>query len=82
MVELYLFTCSCILIYLTLSSALLQAAVHRGFWRRAAAIPIESIFEVACRKGKRLVLCGCALPDCSRREGMHRTNLPASITKM
>lgn len=37
-------------------------AVHHGFLRRADAIPIEALFAEACRRGKRLVVCGCADP--------------------
>ncbi len=46
----------CILV----SQALLQAvpAAHRGFLMRARAVPIESIYEQACRQKRRLVLSG------------------------
>jgi len=33
-------------------------AAHRGFLNRARAIPIDALYEEACRRGKRLVLCG------------------------
>jgi hypothetical protein len=38
-------------------------AAHRGFLMRARTVPIESIYEHACRQKKRLVLSGnIALP--------------------
>lgn len=33
-------------------------AAHRGFLSRARAIPIDSLYAEAARRGKRLVLCG------------------------
>eukprot|EP00887_Chlorella_sp_A99_P005865 scaffold1.g5865.t1 len=36
-------------------------AAHRGFVQRARIIPIESLYAEACRRGKRLVLCGHSL---------------------
>ena len=37
-----------------------QAApsAHRGFLNRARAVPIESLYDMACRQGRRLVLTG------------------------
>jgi hypothetical protein len=37
-----------------------QAApsAHRGFLNRARAVPIESLYHLACRRGRRLVLTG------------------------
>jgi len=38
----------------------LQAApsAHRGFLNRARSVPIESLYHLACRRGRRLVLTG------------------------
>ena len=40
-----------------------QAApsAHRGFLNRARAVPVESLYDMACRQGRRLVLTGAAL---------------------
>ncbi len=37
-----------------------QAApsAHRGFLNRARSVPIESLYHLACRRGRRLVLTG------------------------
>ncbi len=39
--------------------ALQAPAAHRGFWQRTNAVPIESIYELACSRSKRLVITGC-----------------------
>ena len=35
-------------------------AAHRGFLARARSVPIEALYEHACRQGRRLVLSGAA----------------------
>ena len=42
------------------SNAFLQAvpAAHRGFLLRARQVPIEAMYEHACRQKRRLVLSG------------------------
>jgi hypothetical protein len=48
------------------SWGLLQAApaAHRGFLTRARGVPIEALYEHACRQGRRLVLSGPRPPPC------------------
>lgn len=43
---------------MTMVICLQAPAAHRGFWQRTKAVPIESLFELACSRQKRLVITG------------------------
>ena len=52
---------------LSVVHAMAQAvpAAHRGFLTRARGVPIESLYEQACRQKRRLVLSGaCSWSSC------------------
>ncbi|KAK9832529.1 hypothetical protein WJX81_006107 [Elliptochloris bilobata] len=41
--------------------AVAAPSAHRGFLNRARSVPIESLYDMACRQGRRLVLTGHSL---------------------
>jgi hypothetical protein len=61
--------CQCLLMltHYGMASPLQVPAAHRGFLRRADAIPIEHLFTEACQQKKRLVICGWEGSICLQR---------------